>query len=177
MKNTNRPLISAIVAMAKNRVIGKNNQLPWHLPADLKHFKLITTGHPILMGRKTYESIGKPLPNRTNIVLTRDKSYHAPGCLVVNSLDEAIKFAESEENKEIFIIGGAEIYRQLLGAIERIYLTVVQHEFEGDAYFPELDQKEWKEIEREEHGADEKNEYGYSFIILERIFPPLKKGD
>ena len=162
-------IISAVVAMAENRVIGKNNQLPWHLPADLKHFKNITTGHPILMGRKTYESIGKPLPNRTNIVITRDQSYKAPGCEVVSSLEEAIALAATHQSQEIFIIGGAEVYRQLLPRIQRIYLTVVHHTFEGDVYFPELKMNEWHEVEHESHQPDEKNAYTYSFLKLERI--------
>src|SRR6188472_2703937 len=122
MDTLNKPILSAIVAMAENRVIGKNNQLPWHLPADLKHFKTITTGHPILMGRKTHESIGKPLPNRQNIILTRDSNYVAAGCTVVTSVKAALQKAESPE---VFIIGGAEIYRQLLPQVQRLYLTIV----------------------------------------------------
>lgn len=159
--------LSAVVAMSENRVIGKNNQLPWRLPADLKHFKTITSGSPIVMGRKTYESIGRPLPNRTNIILTRNQHFHAPGCLVVSSLNEALSLVPSSA-KEIFIIGGAEIYQQLLAHIQRIYLTIVHHEFEGDAYFPELNMKEWHEIERIHHQQDQNNHYAYSFVILER---------
>jgi dihydrofolate reductase len=160
------PIVSAIVAMAENRVIGKNNQLPWHLPADLKHFKELTTGHSIIMGRKTYESIGKPLPNRENIILTRDKNYQAEGCKVVHAIEEAIKLAA--HNKELFIIGGAEIYQQAMPYIHRIYLTVVHHYFEGDTYFPALN-NEWREISNERHEADEKNDYAFSFVVLERI--------
>lgn len=167
MKATH-PFLSAIVAMAENRVIGKNNQLPWRLPADLKHFKALTTGHPILMGRKTYESIGKPLPHRTNIILTRDASYQAPGCQVVTTIKAAIAQATAEGHSEIFIIGGAEIYRQLLPDIERIYLTIVHETFEGDAFFPELPAA-WREIKREEHTKDADNPYDYTFLTLEKI--------
>lgn len=161
-------VISAVVAMAKNRVIGKDNKLPWHLPADLKHFKTITTGHPILMGRKTYESIGRPLPNRTNIIITRDANYKAADCIVVTSIEEAINAATKTAAEEIFIIGGAEVYQQLLTSIQRIYLTIVQDEIDGDAYFPALDMREWKEVAREEHKADEQNKHDYWFLRLER---------
>lgn len=169
MQKSPQPTLSAIVAMAENRVIGKNNQLPWHLPADLKHFKAITTGNPILMGRKTYESIGKPLPNRTNIIITRDTNFTAPGCFVVNSIEKAITLASEQGSKEIFIIGGAEVYRQLLPHIERIYLTLVHSNIDGDTYFPELDPNVWHELNRETHAADEANGYAYSFIELGRV--------
>ena len=172
--------------MAQNRAIGKNNQLLWHLPADLKHFKAITTGHAVVMGRKTYESIGRPLPNRTNIVISRNADFKAEGCLVVNSLEEAIKEckAKSEKVKEgnlentlhftlspftLFIIGGAEIYRQALPLTDKIYLTEVKVDLEGDAYFPELRTEEWKEIARNAHTADEKNQYDYDFVELVRV--------
>ena len=168
MKHSPHPVISAIAAMAENRIIGNNNQLPWRLPADLKHFKAITTGHPILMGRKTYTSIGKPLPHRTNIIITRDTAFTAPSCKVVTSLENAIQYALSENVSEIFIIGGAEVYQQLLPHIQRIYLTIVHHMFEGDVYFPELDKTAWKEIECVSHTADEENPYAYSFLRLER---------
>lgn len=168
MTNSQRPKISAIVAMSENHVIGDDNQLPWHLPADLKHFKTITSGHPILMGRKTYESIGRPLPNRTNIIITRNPSYEAPGCIVVQSINEAVESAASIGSNEIFIIGGAEVYKQLLPNIERIYLTVVHDVFDGDAFFPEFNANDWIEKERVKHDADENNEYAYSFILMER---------
>lgn len=160
--------ISAIVAMAENRVIGNNNQLPWRLPADLKHFKAITTGHPILMGRKTYESIGKPLPNRLNIILTHQASFQATGCLIATSLDDVISYVQKENIQEIFIIGGAEIYRQFLPRVERLYLTIVHHSFDGDAYFPQLDMNEWIQKSCETHGADQDNPYAYSFLLLEK---------
>lgn len=162
------PKISAIVAMSENHVIGDDNQLPWHLPADLKHFKTITSGHPILMGRKTYESIGRPLPNRTNIIITRNASYEAPGCIVVQSIHEAVERAAAIGSNEIFIIGGAEVYKQLLPNIERIYLTIVHDVFDGDAFFPEFNANDWIEKERARHDADENNEYAYSFILMER---------
>lgn len=159
------PTLSAIVAMSTNRVIGNQNKLPWHLPADLKHFKALTTGHTIIMGRKTHESIGKPLPNRANIVLTRDPHYKAPGCEVVTSIDDAL--AAHAQETEIFIIGGAEIYKQLLPATHRLYLTLIHHEFAGDAHFPSLE-KTWQETTREDHPADTDNAYAFSFITLEQ---------
>src|SRR5262245_46555747 len=137
MPSAKKQRISAIVAMSENRVIGANNQLPWHLPADLAHFKAITTGHAIVMGRKTFESIGRPLPNRLNIILTRDPHYSANGCRVASSFPEALAIAGADV-PEIFIIGGAEIYQQLLPHIDRLYITLIQHAFNGDTYFPEL---------------------------------------
>jgi dihydrofolate reductase len=169
MTQSKQPIISAIVAMAENRAIGKGNQMPWHLPADLKHFKAITTGHPIIMGRKTFESIGKALPNRTNIVITRDAAFKADGCIVANSIEKGIKEATSHATDEIFVIGGAEIYKQSLPLIQRIYLTVVHKEFEGDAFFPQLEKNEWKEVGHETHPAEEVNVYSYSFLKLEKV--------
>lgn len=160
--------ISAIAAMSENRVIGDDNQLPWHLPADLKHFKALTSGHPILMGRKTYESIGRPLPNRSNIIISRNPDFKAEGCTVVKDIAAAVDCAQKQDSEEIFIIGGAEVYKQLLPEIDRIYLTIVHEDFEGDAYFPELDMSEWHESERVRHEADEINEFACSFIVLER---------
>lgn len=159
--------ISIIVAMAANRVIGHENRLPWHLPADLQHFKQITMGKPILMGRKTWESIGRPLPGRTNIVITRDVSYSADGCVVVHSLDAALEAARDSD--EIMVIGGAEFYRQVLPRVSTLYLTLVEGEFEGDAFFPEIVDAEWREVERSDHGPDEKNPHAYSFVRLERV--------
>lgn len=160
------PTLSAIVAMASNRVIGNRNKLPWHLPADLKHFKAITTGHTIVMGRKTYESIGRPLPNRTNIILTRDANYHVAGCEISTDIEKTLQAHHAEP--EVFIIGGAEIYKQLLPRITRIYLTLVHHDVVGDAYFPELNKQEWQETAREDHAADAENKYEYSFITLQK---------
>ena len=138
-----------IVAMAKNRVIGINNTLPWHLPADLKHFKALTMGHHIVMGRKTYESIGKPLPGRTSVVVTRNANYAPPGVIVVNSLEAAISACGDDE--EIFVIGGAELYRQSITLADRIYLTEIDADISGDAHFTELDRKLWKEAGRDSH--------------------------
>jgi dihydrofolate reductase len=167
MQAESKPQISAIVAMTENRVIGYQNQLPWHLPADLQHFKAITSGHPILMGRKTFESIGRPLPNRTNIILTRDSAYQKPGCKIVASVGDALALA-TLDHTEIFIIGGAEIYRQFLPFTTRLYITLVHEDFTGDTYFPIIDLSEWKEMKREAHTADEANHYPYSFLLLER---------
>lgn len=152
--------------MSENRVIGNHNQLPWHLPADLKHFKNITMGHPIIMGRKTYESIGRPLPGRLNIIITRDKNYQAPGCTVVNSIEDALSI--TQENDEIFIIGGASLYQSMLPFTQRLYLTLIHQEIEGDAYFPELNMNDWVEIERNTHLAEDAHSYSYSFLVFER---------
>ena len=159
--------ISIIVAMAANGVIGQDNELPWHLPADLKHFKQTTMGKPILMGRKTWESIGRPLPGRTSIVITSDRTYTAPGCIVVNSIEAAI--AAAGEQEEVMVIGGAELYRQVLPYTDTIYLTRIHQRFEGDTRFPEISDAEWQQLERVDHEADEKNPYDYSFIRLERM--------
>nr|AIA18204.1 Dihydrofolate reductase [uncultured bacterium] len=173
MTTTSQPRIAAIVAMSQNRVIGKNNQLPWHMPADLKHFKLLTTNHAIIMGRKTYETIGRPLPNRTNIILTRAAHYQAEGCFTANSFEQALEIAaEKNPNQEIFVIGGAQIYQQLLPLVQHIYLTIIHHDFMGDAFFPEIDKLKWKELECITHLADEANPYNYSFIQLGKR-PPL----
>ena len=159
--------ISFIVAKARNGVIGDNNQLPWRLPADLKHFKAVTLGKPVLMGRKTFESIGKPLPQRTNIVVTRDAAYQAEGCVVVHSIDAALAAAKDAE--EVMVIGGAQFYEQLLPRAERIYLTEVHEDFAGDAVFPEFDAQQWQEVERRDFEPDEKNAHAYSFLVLERV--------
>lgn len=159
--------ISIIVAMASNGVIGRDNELPWHLPADLQHFKRTTMGKPILMGRKTWESIGRPLPGRTNIVITRDAAYRAEGCVVVNSIDAALEAVGEQD--EVMVIGGAEFYRQVLPRTETIYLTRVHATISGDTRFPELSTDEWHEVERSDHAADNKNPHDYSFIRLERV--------
>jgi len=158
--------IALVVAMAENRVIGRNNQLPWHIPADLRHFKTLTMGKPIIMGRKTYESIGRPLPGRDNIVITGDSRYQAEGCQVVHSIDQALEAAGDCE--EAMIIGGADLYRQTLENAERLYLTLVKAEPEGDAWFPQIEPQQWCEIERDAHKADESNEYDYDFVVLDR---------
>ncbi|MEA2093665.1 MAG: dihydrofolate reductase [Pseudomonadota bacterium] len=161
--------ISIVVAMAANCVIGRDNQLPWHFPADLRHFKKITIGKPVIMGRKTHESIGRALPERTNIVMTRNADYVAPGCVVVHSLEEAFRVAA--HNEEVMVIGGAEFYRQVLPEADTLYLTKIHHEFEGDTFFPELNSTEWREVERIDCEPDEKNPHHYSFIQLERVTP------
>ena len=159
-------ILSLIVARAQNRVIGRNNRLPWHLPADLKWFKQITLGKPILMGRRTHESIGRPLPGRTNIVITHRHGYLAAGCLVAHSIEEALTVAGTAE--EIIVIGGASLYAQVLPRAVRIYLTLVQVEAAGDAWFPVLDPQDWQEVWREDHPADARHACPYSFLRLER---------
>lgn len=161
-------MISMIAAMARNRVIGTGNRLPWHLPEDLKHFKRVTLGRPVVMGRKTFESIGKPLPGRENRVVTRRPDVEIPGARVFGSLEEACRAGAGAEDAEVFVIGGAEIYAQALGFADRIYLTLVDREVEGDALFPELDPKAFREVSREDHPAGEGRELGYSFVVLER---------
>ncbi|WP_162052759.1 dihydrofolate reductase [Pontibacter pamirensis] len=160
-------MIAIVVAAAENNVIGKDNGLIWHLPADLRHFKQITMGHPILMGRKTFESIGKPLPGRTSIIITTQKDYAAEGCVVTHSVQEAIEKAK-QLDQEICIIGGAEIYRQALPLTDVIYLTRIHHTFEGDVSFPKMKEEEWETVEQEHHESDEKNKYSYSFLTLKR---------
>jgi dihydrofolate reductase len=157
-------MISIIVAADENNVIGKDNDLIWHLPDDLKFFKNLTSGHPIIMGRKTYESIGKPLPDRTNIIITREGSFKAEGCVVVHSLDEAIRNAQDQD---IFIVGGEQIYRLALPQTDRVYLTRIHHAFEGDRYFPSLG-TEWIETESNEHCVDEKHAFPFTFKTYEK---------
>ena len=159
-------MISIIVAVAENDVIGKDNDLIWHLPRDMKHFKETTTGHFIIMGRKTFESNRRPLPNRTNVIITRDKDFNAEGCVVVHSLEDALKVAK--DDPEAFIIGGGVIYKMALPIVDRIYLTKIHHTFEGDTFFPKLDMNEWEEISCQDFEPDEKNKYPFSIIILDR---------
>jgi dihydrofolate reductase len=158
-------MISLIVAISRNRVIGRDNQMPWHLPDDLKYFRRVTKGNPVIMGRKTHESIGRPLPQRQNIVVTRDPTYRAEGCEVVHSLRTALETAQPD--KEIFIIGGAELYRQSLNLVDRVYLTEVHTTLEGDAFLPELG-PEWKEISREHHSADAYHAFTFDWVVLEK---------
>ena len=152
-------MVKIIVATSKNKVIGDSNSLIWHLPADLKRFKELTTGNSIVMGRKTYESIGRPLPNRRNIIITRDIKYDVEGCEVVNSLEEALMIC----NNNCFIIGGGEIYKQSMSIADQIYLTLVHEDFEGDTEFPEIG-SEWKMVTSQDFEPDEKNKHKYSFI-------------
>lgn len=162
--------ISMIVAMAHGRVIGLDNKMPWHLPADLQWFKKTTLGSPIIMGRKTYDSIGRPLPGRLNIILSRNTDLEIAGCTVVNSLSDALEVAkEKNTTDEIFITGGAHLYEKFLKETDYLYLTKIDAKFEGDTFFPDYTQYAWKEIDRIDNLADEKNPYPYSFITLERI--------
>jgi dihydrofolate reductase len=158
--------ISIIVATDTENAIGKNNQLLWHLPKDLQFFKKTTSGYPIIMGRKTFDSIGKPLPNRRNIVISRQANLKIEGVEVYHKLNDALKACEEE--KELFIIGGGEIYKQALPLAQKIYLTKVNHKFDADTYFPSIDAEDWKVIEKEDNFKDEKHQFDYSFIILER---------
>ena len=158
--------LSLIVAMDENRLIGRDNDLPWRLPNDLRHFKQVTMGKPIIMGRTSFESIGKPLPGRQNIVLTRDSAWQAEGCTVVTSLDAALEAAGDAE--ELMVIGGAQVYTQALDKADRVYLTYVHGSFEGDTWFPELATEQWREISRDNHPADERNAWAHSFTVLER---------
>ena len=161
-------IVSAIVATAKNNIIGKDNNIPWYLPADLKYFKKTTLHHHIIMGRNSFESIGRPLPKRTNIVVTRNPFYVATGCIVVHSIEEGLEIAQNNGETEAFIIGGAQIYKQSLDLWDRLYLTEVDLEVEGDTAFPALDKSQWKEVSREEHTAEGKNEHDFVFRVLER---------
>ncbi len=155
-----------VVAVARNGVIGRDNQLPWRLPDDLKYFKQVTLGHPVIMGRRTYESIGKPLPGRKNIVITRDRGFEAPGCAVVHSLDEARKAAEGAD--EACVIGGTSLFEETLPAADVIHLTEVEADVEGDTHFPPFDRREWRETEIARHAADERHAYPFRIVRLER---------
>lgn len=159
-------IISLIAAIGKNRIIGNKNSLPWSLPADMKHFKYLTTGKPVIMGRKTYESMGRPLPDRTNIIITRDQKYKAENCIVVHSLDNALKAAQNAE--EIMIIGGSQIYKEFLPKANKLYITQIDADFEGDTYFPEYKIEEWEETSYKEHERDKDNPYNYTFLVLTR---------
>jgi len=156
--------ISLIAAIARNRVIGLNNTLPWHLPEDLKRFRALTTGHHIIMGRKTYESLNRLLPNRTTVIVTRNPNYHVPGALVAASLPHAIALCGGDA--EIFVIGGAELYREALQRADRLYITAIDAKYEGDVFFPEFDQATWQEIAREQHVSAEG--LRFSYLIYQR---------
>jgi dihydrofolate reductase len=158
--------LSLVVAMARNRVIGRDNALPWRLPADLAHFRKVTMGHPIVMGRRTFESIGKALPGRKNIVITHNREYAAPGCIVVNSLDEAWKAAGNAD--EVCVIGGTTLFDETLLLADVIHLTEVQSDVEGDTFFPEFDRSEWSEKEIARQPADERHAYPLRILELTR---------
>jgi dihydrofolate reductase len=161
-------ILSLLVAADENNVIGKDNKLPWHLPNDLKYFKNQTWGMPILMGRKTFESIGKPLQGRKSIVITRNNDWQHEGVEVVHSVEEAIEKAKSFDVKEIFVIGGAEIFNTSFDKAKRIYLTRIHHRFEGDTYFPEVSTTDWNLVNQRFCSADEKNLYSHTFQVWER---------
>ena len=161
-------IISAIVAVGKGGVIGRDNEIPWYLPADLAYFKRVTLNHCVIMGRRTFESIGRPLPKRINIVVTRDPFFTATGVVVAHTLEEALGMAYDTGEVEAFIIGGGQIYHESAPLWDRIYLTEVDVQVDGTVYFPEIDLAEWVEVSRIDCLADEKNEYGYSFKILDR---------
>ena len=155
-----------IAAVAENNTLGKNNKLVWHLPNDFKRFKSLTSGHHIIMGRKTFESFPKPLPNRTHVIITRQKGYQAEGCLIVDSMEKAL--AVCPKNEDFFIIGGGEIYNLALPYADKIEITKVHHDFDGDAHFPEINEKEWHLSNSEHHTTDEKHLFEYSYLTFER---------
>jgi dihydrofolate reductase len=159
-------MISLIWAMGENRTIGKDNDMPWHLPADLAYFKKVTSGHTVLMGRKTHESIGRSLPNRKNIIITHNKEYKAEGCTVVHSVEEALNHTNEDE---VFVIGGAQIYDVFLPTADRLYITQIEQSFDGDAFFPPFDLSKWKLISEEQGIKSEKNPYDYKFLVYEKI--------
>jgi dihydrofolate reductase len=159
--------VTLIAAIARNRVIGKDGGLPWRLPADLRHFKRTTVGHPLIMGRRTFESFGRPLPDRTNIVVTRNPHYRPAGAVVVASFDAAMKIARGEDD-EIFVGGGEDVFRHFLPLADRMILTWIGGEFEGDTFFPEFDESAWRIVSRADHEPDEKNRWPYSFVVYER---------
>ncbi|WP_066061270.1 dihydrofolate reductase [Neobacillus soli] len=160
-------MISFVVAMDENRVIGKDNQLPWYIPEDLKFFKRVTIGHPIAMGRKTHESIGRALPGRENIIITRQQGYHSEGCTVFYSIEDFVKYCH-EQNDEIFVIGGAEIFNETFEHVDRLYVTLIQEAFAGDTFFPEFNLELWDLLSCEKGIKNEKNPYDYEFRLYER---------
>lgn len=158
-------MISMIWAMGRNNALGCKNRMPWYLPADFAYFKRVTMGQPVIMGRKTFESLGKPLPGRTNIIITRNKDYSPEGCIVVDSVERA---KELTENKNAFIIGGAEIYKAFLPIADKLYITEIDHDFEADTFFPEIDYSKWKLVSSEPGVRDDRNLYDYKFLVFER---------
>jgi dihydrofolate reductase len=164
--------VSAIAALSRNRVIGKNNDLPWKLPDDMRFFMETTKGHHVIMGRKNYDSLRgkfKPLPDRTNIIITRQKNLDAPGCVVFNDISEAISFAKKNGEKECFIIGGSDIYKLAMPFTTRLYLTEIDAEIDGDTFFPGVDLRSWKEVSRRHHPADERHKYAFDIVAYEKI--------
>jgi len=159
-------MISMIVAMDTNRVIGKDNGLLWHLPDDFQYFKAVTMGKPIVMGRKTFESIGRPLPGRENVVITRDEAFSAEGVTVVNSIDAALE--ATQQYDEVMVIGGANLYQQMLPLANKLYVTLVRHAFEGDVFFPEINADKWVLTDQTEHSADDRHAHSFSFITYQK---------
>lgn len=157
-----------MAARASNNIIGKDNDLVWHLPADLKFFKQTTKGHTLIMGRKTFESLANPLPHRDSWIVTRNKNYQREGITVFHSLESALQAGEDKGLESVFILGGGEIYRQSMNIADKMIITEVHHKFEGDTYFPEINTEMWKEVSREEHKADDKNKYDYAFVQFEK---------
>jgi dihydrofolate reductase len=160
--------ITLIAAMAENRVIGRDNALPWHLPADLARFKQRTEGHVVIMGRRTFESVGRPLPNRRSIVITRKRDFHPPGAEIARSLEEALERVRESKQDEVFILGGAEIYALALPDVDRLELTIVHADVSGDTFFPECDLSEWTLIDQQRHEADDRHAHAFSFRTYER---------
>jgi dihydrofolate reductase len=160
--------ISIIAAVAENNIIGSKNKLPWNLPNDLKHFHDLTAGHSVIMGQKTHLSIGRVLSNRTNIILTFDENYRSEGCITVTSIQEALRIVSVKKENEVFIIGGASIYKQFMEIADRLYITKIHHKFIGDVVFPEIDLSKWTVKSSEKHNKDDKNPYAYDFIIYEK---------
>jgi dihydrofolate reductase len=161
-------IISIIAAVSENAVIGNKNTLPWHLPSDMKHFKETTTGHCIIMGQKTHESIGRALPERTNIVLTFDTNFKSEGCITVTSIEEALRVSSAKNESEVFIIGGASIYKQFIEIANRLYITRIHNKFDGDVFFPEIDMKKWHLKKTEKHKKDDKNLFNFDFEVYEK---------
>ena len=159
--------LTAVVAIDENRVIGLDNKLPWHMPADLQHFKKVTLGKPVLMGRKTYESIGRPLPKRRNVIISRDPDFVIDGGEIFNSPGAALEALK--DYPEIMLIGGAQLFTQLMPQLTNLELTIIHHQFKGDTFFPEIDFEQWREIDREAHAADTENPYRYTFLTYEKI--------
>jgi len=167
VKQLTKMIISFIVAMGRNREISNKGKLPWHMPTDLKYYRDMTRGKTIIMGRKTLDSMKRPMPDRVNIVMTRDKNFKAEGCIIVHSVDEALKAAGNVD--EVMVTGGADIFKLFFPKADRIYLTKIDGDFEADVFFPEFDIKEWKETSYEEHEKDAENPYDYVFVVLERV--------
>ncbi len=165
-------IISLIAAVAKNGVIGKANGLPWHLPDDMKYFMQTTQGHHVIMGRKNYESLPekfRPLPNRTNIVVTHQENFHAPGCEIAHNSNDAITLARENQERELFIIGGAEIYSLSLSIADKLYLTEIDAVIEGDTFFPKFDKKLWSQDSRQHHPADDKHKFAFDFVVYKKV--------